>query len=61
VRCPVELLVPLESSWQGGVHGLCFVVFRPLVQKLLNFKGFYELENRIILLFEKFITLALSV
>jgi len=42
----VALLVPLERSLQGGVHRLCFVAFGPLVGKLLNFKVFYELENR---------------
>jgi len=41
----VILLVQLESSWQGGVPGLFFVAFGPLMQKLLNFKDFYELKN----------------
>jgi len=39
--CPlVACLVPLESPWQGRVHGSCFVVFGPTREKLLNFKVF---------------------
>jgi len=40
VMCLVAHLVLLESSWQGGVHGLCFVVFGPLVCKSLNLELF---------------------
>jgi len=30
----VEFSMPLESSWQGGVHRLCFMAFGPMVWKL---------------------------
>jgi len=39
------LLELLESSWQEGVHGLCFVVFGPTMWKLLNFKVFMNQDN----------------
>jgi len=37
---PLTCLVPSESPRRGGVHGLCFVVFGPMMGKLLNFKVF---------------------
>jgi len=39
MRFLVVSLVPLENSlW--GMHGLCFVAFKPTVWKLSNFKAF---------------------
>jgi len=40
MRPPIACLVPLEKSWQRGVHGLCLVTFELTVGKLLNFKVF---------------------
>jgi len=41
----VAFLVLSESAWQGDVHRLGFVTFRPLTRKLLNFKVFMKLKN----------------
>lgn len=35
---PFALLVPLESPWCVRVHQGGFIMFRPMVQKLLNFE-----------------------
>lgn len=35
---PFALLVPLESPWCVRVHQGSFIMFRPMVQKLLNFE-----------------------
>jgi len=40
-------LVPLESSLQGGVHRLCFVVFGLIVWKLLNLKVLMNLKTEL--------------
>jgi len=33
MHCVVASLVQLESSLHGGVHGVCFVAFGPMLRK----------------------------
>jgi len=44
--CPlVVFLVLVESSWQGGVYRVGFLVFQPMVGKLRIFELFLVLKN----------------
>jgi len=46
MRPPVTCLVPSESPWQGGVHGLGFVAFQHVYGgKVIEFQSFYELQK----------------
>jgi len=40
----VAFLIPLESSMLKEVHGLCLVMFRPMVRKTLNLEVFINLK-----------------